>query len=211
MSFGPLPLEGYLDRLASKEPTPGGGTASAVAGATACALGEMVVGLTLGKEKFASVEAQLAPLVAEFRELRDEFLRLADRDSAAYETYMAAARLPKASPAEQAARKDAMQRAAAGAAHVPLLTAQAAVETLHRLALVARLGNPNARSDAVVGALHAWTAFQGARLNVLANLDGLGDAAKAAELQSEVDRLAKEAEGLFADLPGLPGREPKLS
>lgn len=199
MSWSPLPLEGWLDRLASKEPTPGGGSAAAVAGATACALGEMVLGLTLGREKFAAVEAQLAPLLPEFRELRAEFLRLADQDSAAYDAFMAAVRLPKATPAEQEARKAAMQQAAKRAAEVPLHTAQAAVEALRRLALVARLGNPNARSDAVVGAMHAWTAYHGARLNVLANLDGLGDPSSAAQFRRDLDHLAKEAEGLLGE------------
>lgn len=202
MSFGPLPLEGFLDRIAAREPTPGGGTASAVAGAMACALGEMVLGLTLGKEKFASVEARLAPLLPEFHELRAEFLRLADQDSAAYDGFVAAARLPKATPPEQAARRAAMQRAALKASEVPLRTAESAVEAMKRLALLAQLGNPNARSDAVVGAYLAWTAFQGGRLNVLANLDGLGDAAKAQAFRAGLGRLGKEAEAALAEVRG---------
>lgn len=200
MSFSPLPLEGFLDRIANREPTPGGGTASAVAGAMAAALGEMVVGLTAGKEKFAQVEAQVAPLGPEFRELREEFLRLADQDSRAYEGFVQAMRLPKGTPAEQAARKAAMQRAALRASEVPLHTAEAAVETLRRLALVARLGNPNARSDAVVGAHLAMTAFQGGRLNVLANLDGLGDPGRAQEFRGALERLAKDAEAALAEV-----------
>jgi formiminotetrahydrofolate cyclodeaminase len=92
-----------------------------------------------------------------------------------------------------------MQRAAEGAARVPLNTAQSAVEALRVLALLAKLGNPNARSDAIAGAWLAWASFQGARLNVLANLDGLGDAAKASALRADVDRLAKAAEGYLAD------------
>jgi formiminotetrahydrofolate cyclodeaminase len=199
MSLGPLPLEAYLDRLASTAPAPGGGTAAAIAGATGAALAEMVLGLTLGREKYASVQARLEPLLPDARALRDEFLRLADEDARAYEAFVRAGKLPKASPEEQAARKAAMQHAALGAAEVPLRTARAAVEALRVLAPIAKLGNPNARSDAIVGAWHAHAAYQGARLNVLANLDGIGDAAKAAQLRAEVEALGKDAEAFLAE------------
>lgn len=202
MSYGPLPIEGFLDRLASHEPTPGGGTAAALAGATASALAEMVLQLTLGREKFKDAEPQLAPLLPDARELRAEFLRLADEDSRAYEAFVAAGRLPKGTSAEQDARKAAMQRAALWAAEVPLHTAQAALEALRILAKLARLGNPSARSDALVGAWHAWAAFQGGRLNVLANLDSLGDASRSARFRAELERLGKEAEALLAEARG---------
>ena len=203
MSFAPLPLEGYLDKLAGREPTPGGGTAAAVAGATAAALAEMVLGLTLGRAKYAAVEPELAPLLPRARALRATFLRLADDDSAAYDGFVQAGRMPKATPEEQAARDAAMRAAALRASEVPLATAQRSVEALEVLAALARKGNPNARSDAVVGALHAWVAYQGARLNVEANLPGLGDPARAQALQGELAQLGKRAEALLAEARGV--------
>jgi methenyltetrahydrofolate cyclohydrolase len=200
VSFGPLPLEGYLDKLASAEPTPGGGTASAVAGATAAALAEMVLGLTLGKAKFKAAEPALAPLLPRARALRLQFMALADEDSRAYDRFVAALRLPKASDAEQAAREAAMQRAAAHAADVPLRTARAALATLELLGPLLQHGNPNARSDVLVASHHAVVAFEGGRLNVLANVDGLGDAAKAGALRAELESLAKRAEALRGTL-----------
>lgn len=198
VSFGPLPLEGYLDKLASAEPTPGGGTAAAVAGATASALAEMVLGLTLGKEKFKDREPALLPMLPQARRLRGEFLTLADQDARAYDGFVHAMRLPKGTPQEQEARKRAMQHAALVASEVPMRTAHAAVEALGLLGALAQLGNPSARSDVHVAALHAWVAFEGGRLNVLANLDGLGDAAKAQQFRAELDGLAKRAEQLRA-------------
>jgi formiminotetrahydrofolate cyclodeaminase len=198
MGFAALPLEAYLDRLASKDPTPGGGTASAIAGASACALGEMVLGLTLGREKYAAVQAELAPMLPDLTALRLEFLRLADEDSRAYASYMEAMRLPKGNAQEQEQRTLAMRRAARRAAEVPLRTAAASVEASRRLAVLAAKGNPNARSDAIVGALHAWTALQGATLNVQANLDGMGDAALAQAMRRDLERFTKEAEDLLA-------------
>jgi formiminotetrahydrofolate cyclodeaminase len=202
MHFGALPLEGLLDRVASAEPTPGGGTASAVAGALGCALCEMVLGLTLGRPKFAAEEGRLAPLLPDARELRAEFLRLADEDSRAYAAFVEAARLPKGTPAEQGARSAAMRRAARRAAEVPLRTAECAVEALRIAAALGQHANPSARTDALVGALLAGSAFQGARRNVLANLDGMGDPALAQQMRGQLDTMGKLAEALLADARG---------
>ncbi|HEV8359822.1 MAG TPA: cyclodeaminase/cyclohydrolase family protein [Candidatus Thermoplasmatota archaeon] len=195
--IGPLPLENVLDHLASAEPTPGGGTAAALAGATGAALAEMVLGLTLGKDKFKDREATLAPLLPQARNFRALFLSLADQDSAAYEGFVRAMRLPKATPAEQAARKAQLQGAALVATEVPLATMRAAAGLLAVLQSVAQLGNPNARSDAWVGAHFAWVAFEGGRLNVQANLDQLLPE-HAARIRAEVAELAKRAEALHA-------------
>lgn len=203
MSFGPLPLESFLDRLAGTEPTPGGGTASAVAGALACALAELVLGLTLGREKFKAAEPELAPLLSRARAMRAELLRLADEDSRAYEGFVAAARLPKATPQEQAARRAAMAEAALRAAEVPLRTQGLAVEALRVLGACARLGNPSARSDAEVGSLLAWSAAHGARANVLVNLPGLGDEPKAADLRRRAEDLGREADALLQGTRGI--------
>lgn len=197
MSFDYLPLGEVLNHLAGSEPTPGGGTASALAGATSCALSEMVLGLTLGREKYAAAQAELAPLLPDARALRAEFLRLADADSAAYEGFVRAMKLPKGNQDEADARRRAMQQAAFRAAEVPLHTAQAAVEALRIAERCAKLGNTNARSDSVVAALLAWTCFHGARLNVLANLASC-EPKQAEQLRAQLAPLEPRAEHLLA-------------
>lgn len=195
MSYAFLPFDEVLNHLASREPAPGGGTASALAGAMSCALSEMVLGLTLGRERFAAAQAELAPLLPEARALRAELLRLADEDAAAYRGFARAAKLPKATPSEAEARRRATQHAALRAAEVPLRTAEAALEALRVAERCAKLGNPNARSDAAVGALLAWSCFDGARRNVLANLPSCA---------------AREAEQLRARLAPLEARGGEL-
>ncbi|MCA1813747.1 MAG: cyclodeaminase/cyclohydrolase family protein [Halobacteriales archaeon] len=197
MSWGSLPFENVLDHLASPAPAPGGGTASALSGAMSCALSEMVLGLTLGREKFAGVEAELAPLVPQVRALRADLLRLADADSAAYEGFVRAMKLPKATQPEQAERKRAIEQAALHAAEVPLRTAQAAVEAARIAERCAKLANPNARSDAVVAALLAWSCFEGARRNVLANLPSM-EPKRAEQLRAQLAPLEPEADRLLA-------------
>ncbi len=177
-SLSNLSVDDLVDRLASRDPAPGGGSASAIAGAMGAALVGMVVELTIRRTGSEGHEAQLAELRASAAQRRAELLELSERDAAAYLAVVLARRMPRDSEAERRARRAAMDREMHGAAEVPLSTARAAMSVLSDAARVAPIGNVNAVSDAGVAALLAWTALRGAVLNVRINLPYLppGDA-----------------------------------
>lgn len=193
MDFEKLSFEDLASALASDAPTPGGGTAAALAGAMGAALAEMVAALTLGKEKYAASHDAVRPIAESARGARAELLRLAGEDSDAYDAVVLARRLPKGSPEEQEARSRRIGEANRLAADVPMRTAREAARLLDRLPELAEKGNPNAASDAGAAALLLEAAVQAALLNVAINVAGVGDTRHAAELTAESDRIGREA------------------
>jgi formiminotetrahydrofolate cyclodeaminase len=185
-------LYGYVDDVASANPTPGGGSVAAVVGALAAALGEMVANLTLDAEKFAGVRAELAPARDQLMRLREGLLELSAADEAAYGSYRRAASLPRDTEAKKAARTVAMQEALIVSTEVPLQVARAATEVAQTLETVARVGNPHLRSDAALGALLAEVALRSALLNVRGNAALVRDTTRAGTFVSEADRLEEQ-------------------
>jgi methenyltetrahydrofolate cyclohydrolase len=182
-------LSAYLDEVAAGTPAPGGGSVTAVVGALAAALGEMVANLTLGREKYAGAEASLRPARDRLTALRASLVESAAADEAAYQSYRDAASLPRASGDEKTARTDAMQRALIAATDVPLAAARSAHEVAKILQSVARDGNPHVRSDMALGALLAEAALRGALLNVRGNAGMIKDRELARTYMTEADRL----------------------
>ncbi len=184
-------LSAYLDDVAAGTPTPGGGSVSAMVGALAAALGEMVANLTLGREKYADAEATLRPARDRLTALRMSLLEGAAADEAAYQSYRDAASLPRTSDGEKTARANAMQQALIAATEVPLAAARSAHEVAEILQSVARDGNPHVRSDAALGALLAGAALRGALLNVRGNAAMLEDRDLAGTHLKDADLLEK--------------------
>jgi formiminotetrahydrofolate cyclodeaminase len=201
--FATLTLNQFLSALASAAPTPGGGTAAAVAGSMGAALAEMVAQLTLSKEKYASAHDAVRPISEAAQLARAEFLRLAREDSEAYEGVVAARRLPKESDAEKAARQHQIAVANRTAAEVPMRTAQAAVRLLAALPELAEKGNPNAVSDVGAAALLLDACVEGALLNVGINLSGIEDPAFVALMQRETAVVQEEAQRLRSQVVSL--------
>jgi formiminotetrahydrofolate cyclodeaminase len=178
-----------LDAFAAPTPTPGGGSAAALSGAVAAALLEMVAAMPKTKTGAADERAALDAMLPELATLRSRLTALVDRDAASYDAVVAAYRLPKNTDDEKAARKSAVRDAMRGATEVPLETARAAARLVALGSRVADQGNPNARTDAAVAVDMARTAVAGAIQNVEINLEGLNDAAFAADTLAEVERL----------------------
>jgi glutamate formiminotransferase / formiminotetrahydrofolate cyclodeaminase len=165
----------FLDQLASGQPTPGGGSAAAHTAAAAAALVAMVARTTIGKKKYADVESRMWELIDQAEVLRTELTQAVEEDSAAFQTWMMAMRMPKDTPEQQQKRQSAMQDASIHAARIPLQTAHKVVD-VYRLAVeAAQKGNLNAISDAASGASLARAALAGAGLNVRTNLSGIDD------------------------------------
>jgi glutamate formiminotransferase/formiminotetrahydrofolate cyclodeaminase len=200
----------FLDELARGTAAPGGGSASAFAGAAAAALASMVARLTTGRKKYSAVENEMWTLVERAEALRANLTAAIHQDASAFATLIAAQKLPKDTPEQQASRDAAIQAATLGAILIPRLVAAGAVEALELAVQVAASGNLNAISDAGSAAALARAALTGAGLNVrinclnlqdrqavlgfLAELDGL--TARASELEREVNRLLVERGGL---------------
>ena len=194
--FGGSALRGFLDDLASSAPTPGGGTAAAVAGAMGAALAEMVAALTLGREKYASSHEAMRPIAEAAAAARTSLLDLSRQDSEAFDEVVAARRLPKTTDEEKAARDAKIAAANLRAAQVPLETARTAAGLLELIPELAEKGNPNAASDAGSAALLLEAAVQGALLNVAINLAGLSDSDLSEEIREEAETLQVDSSRL---------------
>lgn len=199
----------FLDHLASASPTPGGGTAAAIAGAMSAALVAMVGRLTAGREKYAAVEGRMREIIEEAEKARANLVLLAQRDQEAFDRVMEAYGMPKASPEEKERRAKAIQRALKDATRIPLETLEEATAIQELAADALELGNVNARSDAGTAWHLAESAFQGALLNVRANLESIKDpgfaetvlwSVKAAERRNAASR--RRVQGLVDQLFG---------
>jgi formiminotetrahydrofolate cyclodeaminase len=156
----------FAARLAGPAPTPGGGSAAALAGALGAALGRMVAAYTLGKPKFAAVEAPVRELALQLERAQTALLELMDEDASAYGVLSEALKLPRDDP-DRAAR---LERSALLAASVPLETATIAVRIAEAGQTLAKIGNAMLRSDAEACGHLARSGALAAIANVRANL-----------------------------------------
>jgi formiminotetrahydrofolate cyclodeaminase len=209
-SFGDLTLDAFVDRLASSEPVPGGGSASAVAASLGAALVAMVASLSEGRPKYAT-HAELHARSRETGErLAAQFLDLADDDAAAYAVFAAAMKLPRTTEAEQAARKSALRSAARAAAEIPLLTVEACLELVAAAESLVGRSNVNASSDLDVAVLLGEAAARGAAANVLINLPSVDDESYSGEATARVMRLLDSVEEIAATVHvGVRSGEPR--
>ena len=184
-----LTVQAFLDELASASPTPGGGSASALAAAMGAAMVSMACNLTIGREKFKEVEAELQAVQVQAEALRQELTAAVDEDTAAYSAVSAAYKLPKGTDAEKAARTTAIQAALRGATDVPLKVARAAATLLPLTEIAQRKANPNVASDARVAEMLARAGRDGAIANVEINLGSLHDTDYVMRMRAELDLL----------------------
>lgn len=180
----------FIDELASKAPTPGGGGASAYAGALASALASMVGNLTVGKKTYAAVEADVIDVLDQLATVRAQLLELVDEDARAFEPLSAAYRMPKATSEEVAVQHAALQTALVRACDVPLEIMRRVSEVVEMADYLAHFGSKLARSDAGVAAAFARAASDGASLNIYINAASMDDQAAAARYRGETDALA---------------------
>ena len=204
MSDGPTiyasePLKVYLDDAASKKPAPGGGSVSACVGALGAALVGMVCNLTRGREKFAGVEDDIVARVEASEAARARLELLLQEDTTAYNGVITAYKMPKETAEEQAARTAAVQAGLIVAADVPLEICRVAVEVCRLAKVAAGIGNPQAVTDAGIGAILGEAAVVGAALNVRINLGSIKDEVYVAKAAAEIDEIQADAAALRAE------------
>lgn len=184
----------FINNLSSKTPVPGGGGAAAFASSLGVALGSMVGNLTVGKEKYAGVEADIQVLLKKSEALIMRLNQLVEKDAAVFEPLAKAYGMPINTAEERAEKERVMQEALIQATRVPLAVAECSLEGIRLLDQYARKGTRLAVSDAGVGAILCKAAIQGSKLNVMINLKLMKDESLKAELKRKMAVI--EAEGL---------------
>lgn len=187
-----LSCEAFLEDLAGSAPAPGGGGAAALVGAAGAALGNMVGSLTVGKKKYAAVEADILVLNRCAAALRKQLEGLVQADADAFIPLAAAYKLPKETPEQQAHKAAVLEAALEGACAVPLEIMSACCEGIALAAEYAEKGSVMAVSDAGCAALFCKAALQAAGLNVSINTRLMADNARAAALNAQADAMLAE-------------------
>lgn len=169
------PIQQFLDELASKASTPGGGSAAAIMGAMGAALGSMVGNFTVGKKGYEDVDAEIRGILEQTEKLRDRMTDMIQADIEVFNKVMGAYGMPKDTDEQKAERSQAIQAALKEATDVPLDCAKAAAEVIELCKPLAEKGNKNVISDAGVAVLAAEAALRSAALNVYINIGGIKD------------------------------------
>jgi methenyltetrahydrofolate cyclohydrolase len=186
-------LQDLLASFASPDPTPGGGSAAAVASALGAALLTMVAALPKTRTGSEEDRVALGTAAAALRQIQHQLTQAVDEDTSAYDAVVAAYKQPKATDAEQTARKAAIQRALRAATDVPLGVMRVSASALEQAGIVAGRGHRAAGSDVGVAVALLSAGLHGARLNVEINLGSLADAAYKEQTMAEAARLARDA------------------
>lgn len=179
----------FIDELASKAPTPGGGGASAYCGALAAALSSMVCNLTLGKAAYSAVQDEVQDCCDQLSALIDHLIELVEEDANAFAPLAAAYDMPRETPEEQQAKEEALQTALIAACDVPLSIMQTCARVIELAEVLAEKGSRMALSDTGASLLFAKAALQGASLNVVINCASMADRDRASMYQEEMRNL----------------------
>lgn len=182
-------IEVFLQELASKAATPGGGSAAAVMGAQSAALTSMVCNLTIGKKKYAEVEAEMQDLLQKSETLRERLTAMIKADVEVFNQVMAAYGLPKATDDEKAARSEKIQDVLKEATIVPLECAKACAEAIELSRIAADKGNLGVISDAGVAVMAGYAGLKSAALNVYINVNTIKDESFTSEKRAELEAI----------------------
>ncbi len=188
-------VEVFLDELASRKATPGGGSAAAVMGAQSAALISMVCNLTIGKPKYAEVEDEMKILLQQSETLREQLTEMIKADVDAFDKLMASYGLPKNTDEEKSFRITQIQTALKQATIVPLECAKACAEAIKLSRVAADKGNTGVISDAGVAVMAGFSGLKSAALNVYINAGSIKDKEFSDAKLAELEQIMKDAEG----------------
>jgi len=173
LDWNELTINQFQEALSSKNPTPGGGTASALALGQSASLVAMVANLTIGNEKWSEGWEISDDALKLANKVKKESARLAKEDSDSFNKVMAAFKLPKNTEDEKKIRRETIRNCTLISAKIPYETAVLGIDLLKIMVPLSLLGNGNAISDIGVAALLASAGCKGALFNVEINLNSL--------------------------------------
>lgn len=194
-------IQTFLDELASKSATPGGGSAAALMGAQAAALVSMVCCLTIGKPKFVEVEAEMQSVLEQAESLRSQLTEMIQMDIDVFNRLMSKYALPKETDEEKAIRSEAIQNILKEATEVPLQCVHACLKIIQLSQIAADKGSPGVVSDAGAAVMSAHGGLKASALNVYINVRSLKDRtfadAKLVELEAAIDGIESYVETIY--------------
>ena len=200
----------FLDEVAAATAAPGGGSAAAYAAAMGAGLVAMVSGLTIGKKKYAEVEAEMQAIRVMAESLRNELTQSVEDDSSAFEAVLGAFKLPKDTDEQKTIRAAAIFNSTLNAAHVPLHVCEDAVKVMELALKCAQRANLNAISDSMSGFAMTRAALTAAGYNVRININSLEDKSagdkmlkELAALETKADKLEKEIRAIMKERGGI--------
>ena len=200
MDFTQKSCREFVEVLASNAPVPGGGGAAALVGALGTALGNMVGSLTVGKKKYADVEAEIIALKAKCDALQKDLLDQVPADAVGFEPLAKAYGIPKDNPD----RDRILEEATIVACQVPMKIMELCCESIEAISVFAAKGSRLAVSDAGCGAVCCKAALQSASLNVFINTKSLKNREVAEEMNAKangmLDKYCAMADDIFASV-----------
>ncbi len=189
MKIADMKVSEFVEEVASKSPTPGGGAVGASVAALGAALIEMVANLTVGKKGYEDYEAEMERVIAEASYRRKKILESADEDIEAFDEVMKALKMPKDTPEKKAERKKKLQESLKKACEVPYELAREISKLCPLAESVAKFGNKNAKSDALSAVALLEAAFKCALANVNINLELIKDEEFISSMREAVEEL----------------------
>ena len=193
-------IQSFLDELASKSATPGGGSVAALMGAQSAALTSMVCNLTIGKPKYAEVDAEMQVLLQKSEALREKLTGLIKADVDVFNRLMAAYGLPKETDEEKVTRTEAIQTVLKAATEVPLQCVRACAEAIELSRCAANKGNLGVISDAGAAVMAGYGGLKSAALNVYINTGSLKDRQFAEAKLTELEAILKNVDGIVEEV-----------
>lgn len=197
-------VKDLINEISSKEPVPGGGAVSAFSGSVAVSLCQMVCNLTIGKKRYREYDEETRIKIDNIERLceveKQEFLDLFDRDNQAFDRVMQVIRMPKETDEEIKNRKQKLAEAYKGAMEVPLEVARKIENFYQNIIFISEFGNPNCITDVGVASLQAFSALQGAILNVKINLDGIKNEELANKTRTECETLLERVQSKHQEI-----------
>ncbi|NWG02358.1 MAG: cyclodeaminase/cyclohydrolase family protein [Syntrophaceae bacterium] len=193
-----MELRRFLEKVAADTPTPGGGSASALAGALSASLVAMVAGLSFKKGQLK--KGRIEQIREKALLIRDRLIQAIIEDSKSFDAVMKAIRLPKNSEKERLYRSRRIQKAYQNATLSPRLVCRLSIQLLEYSKLFILKGNPNTLSDAGVAAFLADAALAGGLLNIGINLAALTDKKFIGEMNRFIRRWTRERNRLMKEI-----------
>ncbi|MEA1974874.1 MAG: cyclodeaminase/cyclohydrolase family protein [Bacillota bacterium] len=187
-------LKDFLDKTASNEAVPGGGSVAALSSALAASLTAMVANLTISKKKYLEVNDEMMEIVEKLELRKNEFVQLIDKDANSFDSVLQAFKMPKETDEEKKLRSESIQIGMKYAAKVPLGVAIETSKLFKSIEYVVVNGNSNAVTDGLVAAMMARTAIKSALYNVKINLSSIKDIEYVEEMTMQVNELDEFAD-----------------